>query len=318
VLKKPTATQRFFAGLFHFRHWVWDQAWLVMIYTAVVFGGNGVAARMAAGEMAPMSLVCLRWLFACLILVPALRRQLEAEAPVLWAHWPLILAMGFFGFTAFNVVFYMAAYATTAVNITLLQTAIPPFVLAGAAIFYRTRATWWQIIGMSVTFLGAGLIATHGNLAQLSTLTFNGGDLAVLFASSLYAGYTLALRRRPHVAPLVFFAALALAAFLTSLPFALFEILRGAGYWPSLKGWLVLIFIVLGPSVTAQLTYMRGVELMGPGRAGLFNNLVPVFGALFGVLILREPFELYQGLALILGLGGVAIGEIRSGRRTSS
>ena len=285
-----------------------------MIYTAAVFGGNGVAARMATGEMPPMSLVCLRWFFACLILVPALRRQIVAEAPVLAAHRWLILGMGFFGFTAFNVIFYIAAYATTAVNITLLQTAIPPFVLAGAAIFYRTPATWMQMLGMVVTFLGAVLIATHGNFAKLSTLSFNGGDLAILFAGILYAGYTLALRRRPRVAPLVFFAALAVAAFLTSIPFAIYEIVKGAAYWPSPKGWLVLIFIVLGPSVTAQLTYMRGVELMGPGRAGLFNNLVPVFGALFAVLILQEPFEVYHAIALALGLGGVAIGELRPRR----
>ena len=59
---------------------------------------------------------------------------------------------------------------------------------------------------------------------------------------------------------------------------------------------------------------VRGVELMGPGRAGLFNNLVPVFGALFAVLILHEPFEVYHAIALALGLGGVAIGELRSKR----
>lgn len=285
-----------------------------MLYTAIVFGANGVAARMAAGEMAPMSLVCLRWFFACVVLFVALRRQIAAQGPIVIGSWRLVLAMGFLGLTGFNLIFYVAAYVTSAVNITLLQSAIPPFVLAGAAIFYKTRVTGLQIAGMMVSFIGAGLIATHGNLAHLSTLTFNAGDLAVLFGGILYAGYTLGLRKRPRVAPLVFFAGLALAAFLTSVPFALYEILQGAAYWPSLKGWLVLVFIVLGPSVTAQLSYMRGVELMGPGRAGLFNNLVPVFGALFAVVILNEHFEVYHVLALVLGLGGVALAELRGGR----
>jgi drug/metabolite transporter (DMT)-like permease len=283
-----------------------------MLYTAAVFGGNGVAARMAKGEMSPMILVCLRWFFACAILLPALHRPIVTQWPILKANWRLIFAMGFFGFTAFNIIFYIAAYATTAVNITLLQTAIPAFVLFGAALFYGIPPRALQIVGMCVTLLGAGLIAIHGDLAQLVTLTFNNGDLAILFSGLLYAGYTLGLRQRPKVAPLVFFTAMAGVAFLTSIPFALSEIMRGAAYWPSLKGWLVLIFIVLGPSVSAQLTYMRGVELMGPGRAGLFNNLVPVFGALFAVLILNEPFELYHAIALTLGLGGVAIGEIRA------
>jgi drug/metabolite transporter (DMT)-like permease len=295
-------------------HWAWNQAWLVMIVTAIIFGGNGVAARLAAGQMSPMTLVCLRWLFACLILFPLLRQQIAAQGPAVAGSWRLVLAMGFCGFTAFNVIFYVAAYVTTAVNMTLLQSAIPPFVLAGAAIFFKTRITILQILGMIVTLLGAGLIATHGHLAQLSNLTFNGGDVAILFGGILYAGYTLGLRLRPRVAPLVFFTALAFAAFLTSVPFAIYEIAKGAAYWPSLKGWLVLIFIVLGPSVTGQITYMRGVELIGPARAGLFNNLVPVFGAFFAVLILSEPFELYHAVALALGLGGVALAEMRGGR----
>lgn len=314
MLQKKNEPPRFRIEPLHLAQWAWNRAWLAMLYTAVVYGANGVAARMATGEIAPMSLVCLRWLFSCLILFLALRRQIAAQGPVLAGSWRLVLAMGFLGLTAFNLIFYAAAYVTSAVNITLLQSSIPPLVLAGAAIFYKTRVTALQIAGMLVTFAGAGLVATHGNLGQLSTLTFNAGDLSVLFGGILYAGYTLGLRQRPRVAPLVFFAALAMAAFLTSIPFALYEIIKGAAYWPSLKGWLVLFFIVLGPSVSAQLTYMRGVELMGPGRAGLFNNLVPVFGALFAVLILNEHFELYHALALALELGGIALAELRGGR----
>jgi drug/metabolite transporter (DMT)-like permease len=294
--------------------WAWRQAWLVMLYTAVVFGANGVAARMATGEISPLVLVCLRWSLACLILLPFLRQQIAAQGPALKNSWRLTLAMGFFGFTAFNVLFYAAAYKTSAMHMTLLQSSIPPFVLAGAAILFGTRITLLQIIGMLITLAGAALIATHGHLTQLSQLQFNGGDLAVLFGGLLYAGYTLGLRQRPRVSPLVFFAALSFASLLTSIPFAIYEIATGASYWPSLKGWLVLLFIVLGPSISGQITYMRGVELIGPSRAGLFNNLVPVFGALFALLILSEPFELYHAVALVLGLSGVALAEMR-GRR---
>jgi drug/metabolite transporter (DMT)-like permease len=50
---------------------------------------------------------------------------------------------------------------------------------------------------------------------------------------------------------------------------------------------------------------MRGVELIGPGRAGLFVNLVPILGALLAVLLLGEPFRAYHALALALVLGGI-------------
>jgi drug/metabolite transporter (DMT)-like permease len=83
----------------------------------------------------------------------------------------------------------------------------------------------------------------------------------------------------------------------------------GLSYWPTLKGWLILLFVALGPSLTSQVFFMRGVELIGPGRAGLFSNLVPMFGALFAVLLLGEEFHLYHGVALALGLAGVWLSE---------
>ena len=59
---------------------------------------------------------------------------------------------------------------------------------------------------------------------------------------------------------------------------------------------------------------MRGVELIGPGRAGLFVNLVPVFGAILAVAILGEPFRPYHALALALVLGGIWLAERKRAR----
>jgi drug/metabolite transporter (DMT)-like permease len=95
----------------------------------------------------------------------------------------------------------------------------------------------------------------------------------------------------------------------TSLPLVAYEMAAGTVQWPTPKGWLIMLFIGLFPSFLAQLFFMRGVELIGPGRAGLFVNLVPVFGALMAVLILGEPFHLYHAAALVFVLGGIFIAE---------
>ena len=54
---------------------------------------------------------------------------------------------------------------------------------------------------------------------------------------------------------------------------------------------------------------MRGVQLIGPGRAGVFVNLVPLFGALMAIGLLGEPFAAYHLLALALVVGGIAIAQ---------
>ncbi|HEY6520947.1 MAG TPA: DMT family transporter, partial [Roseiarcus sp.] len=137
----------------------------------------------------------------------------------------------------------------------------------------------------------------------------NRGDVMMVLAAVLYAGYTIGLRQRPKVSGVSMLAGMALAAFVTSLPLMIWEIMSGGFVWPTWGGLLVLAFVALGPAFIAQLTYMRGVELIGPGRAGVFVNLVPVFGAIMAVVILGEPFALYHVLALLLVVGGIIIAQ---------
>jgi drug/metabolite transporter (DMT)-like permease len=54
---------------------------------------------------------------------------------------------------------------------------------------------------------------------------------------------------------------------------------------------------------------MRGVELIGPARAGLFVNLVPIWAAILAVVLIGEPFALYHAIALVLVLGGIWLAE---------
>jgi drug/metabolite transporter (DMT)-like permease len=225
------------------------------------------------------------------------------------------LLMGATGFTAFNALFYLAAHHTSAVNISIIQGSIPVLVMLGALVLHRTPVRPGQAVGMAMTLVGVALVASHGDLATLARLKLNIGDLFMLVACALYAGYTLALRGRAGIGGLSFFAGLACAAFVTSLPLLAAEIAAGQGGWPSLEGWAVLAYVALAPSFVAQVFYMRAVELIGPGRAGLFINLVPIFGALLAVLILSEPFGLHHAAALVLVLTGILVAE-RSARRS--
>ncbi len=95
------------------------------------------------------------------------------------------------------------------------------------------------------------------------------------------------------------------------------EIAAGAEQWPTLQGWALVAFIAVFPSFLAQLAFMHGVALIGPSRAGLFANLVPIIGAFLAVVILGEPFALYHLIALLLVIGGILVAEF-SGRRLAS
>lgn len=290
----------------------YGQAYLLLFATCVIWAGNAVAGRLAVGEVSPMALTCLRWGVVVAVLVLPVRRAFAAEWPILRPRWPLLCAMGAFGFTAFNAMFYSAAHHTTAVNIGVLQGVIPALVMLIGFAAFGTRITALQLVGLLLTLAGVALVATRGDPDVLRRMAFNAGDVGILVASILYAGYTVALRRKPAVSPLVFFAAVAGAALLTSLPLLGYEIATGTVRWPTPFGWAVIAFVGLMPSLVAQLLFIRGVELIGPSRAGLFVNLVPILAALGGVLILGEVFAPYHAVALALVLGGIWIAERRA------
>jgi drug/metabolite transporter (DMT)-like permease len=293
-----------------------ERAVLLLVLTSAMWGANGVVSRAAVGAIAPMTLVFLRWLIVCALLLPLMREQLVRYLPELRRHWRFLAAMAVSGYTGFNVLFYLAGHWTSAVNITLLQGAIPPMVLAGAALFKGEKVAPRQILGMALSLLAVGLIATRGDLADIGALSFNFGDLLMLAACALYAGYTIALRGRPRLPPLVFFAGMAVTALAASLPFFATEVALGRAFWPTNKGFALAIFVALAPSLLSQLFFIRAVELIGPGRAGIFTNLTPLFGALFAILLLGEPFHPYHGAAMALGLAGIALAESAKRRRT--
>jgi drug/metabolite transporter (DMT)-like permease len=53
-------------------------------------------------------------------------------------------------------------------------------------------------------------------------------------------------------------------------------------------------------------------------RAGIFTNLTPLFGALFAIPLLGEPFRLYHGAAMAPGLAGLAVARSAPTPRTQA
>jgi drug/metabolite transporter (DMT)-like permease len=290
----------------------YGQAYLLLTLTALMWGGNAIAGRLAVGQVSPMMLTCLRWVIVVSVLLPLMGRRVWSEWPTVRARWLFVVLMGAFGFTAFNALFYAAAHHTSAVNLTIFQGAIPVLVLLGTVLFFKARVLPLQVLGMAVTVVGVVLVSVKADWEILRTLALNIGDVWMLVACLFYAGYTLGLRRRPALPGLVFFTALAVVAFLTSLPLVALEFAQGTVQWPTPRGWLIMLYVALLPSLLAQVFFIRGVELIGPARAGLFVNLVPVFGALLAVLLLGEPFALYHALGLFLVLGGIWLSERRA------
>lgn len=292
------------------RAWA-SNPYLLLTLTMLMWSANGIAGRVAIGEVSPMVIVTLRWLISCSLLFAFAFSRIREDWTVLKHHIVRLVLGAIFGFTGFNALFYLSAHHTSAVNMTILQGALPIFVLMGAAIFQHTPLTLLQAIGIPFTLAGVIAVASQGELDVLLNFNFNIGDIGLVIACLSYAIYTLMLRNRPKVSGIGFFAIVAMAAFITSLPLLGLEMALGEAQWPTVEGWMIVTFIGICPSLLAQLFFLKAVELIGPGRAANFTNLVPIFGPLLAIILLGEPFHLYHAVALMLVLGGITLAEWR-------
>ena len=101
-------------------------------------------------------------------------------------------------------------------------------------------------------------------------------------------------------------------AFATTLPFVAAEFAYGAGIVPDARGWAIIAYTAIFPSILSQVFYIRGVELIGANRAGLFINMVPIFGTLLSIIILGEDFRAFHAIAMALVFGGIWLAETSS------
>lgn len=293
---------------------LWGQAYLLLFLAPLSWAGNIVASKLAVGQIDPLALSALRWLIALVILFFFALPHVRRDWPTIRQKWYWFAIYGALGFATFNSLMYGAALFTTAVNISMEQAAIPVLVMLGNFLVFRVRATALHILGVALTIYGVVHVATHGNPARILFLDVNIGDGMVLGAGLCYAIYSLTLRYRPAVHWLSFlFATTAFAALVALVYISLFGggvplVLETVATTPP-GGWLIILYVAIFPTVAAQLCYARGVELIGPNRASIFINLLPVLGAILSVMLVGEALSLYHLVAAVFIIGGIVFSE---------
>lgn len=284
-------------------------AYVLLIIAPLLWGGNAVAGRMATEDWQPFSLTCLRWFFAILVLTPFAYKPLQRDWPVICDNALVLFCLGAFGMAGFNLAMFLALNYTTAINVSIEQASIPAMIMLANFFLLSMRVRALQIVGLLMTLIGVLITTTQGQLHTFLSQGLNKGDAIMLLACVFYAAYTFGLRWRPKIHWMSFMWVISVSAFTMAIPFASWELSQNAFTVPSFKGILVLVYVVIFPTILSQLSYARGVELIGSNRAGLFINLVPIFGSILAVVLLRENFEWYHLVGLLLVLLGIGIAE---------
>ena len=277
-------------------------AYLLLVFTMIFWAGNSVVARGIHETVPPIALAWLRWTLAALFTMPFAWPHLKRDWPVIRANWPTLLLLGSTGAGMFIAIYYYGISKTSAINALVINSAVPLLIPIAAFLMYRERINRYQALGIGLSLVGVLIVLTKGDPGVLAALGFNIGDLWVLVAMAVWSVYTVLLRKQPPIHWLSFAAISFSVASLFNLPIFIGEhLLYRQIHWTA-GAVLAILYVATLPSATAQILYIRAVELIGATRAGVFIHLVPMFGAIMAILFLGETLHLFHlaGFALIL------------------
>jgi len=276
--------------------------WLLWLPPAF-WAGNLVLGRALGPVFPPVSLAVGRWVVALVALAPFVWRSAWRERKLLARHWRLIAACGAFGIAGYNALGYLALQTVPAASVAFLNSTLPLMVPLAALVLGVERITGKALLGIAISFVGVAWIVARGDLASLSALRFDGGELLVLLAVANYAVYSVLLRRKPAaISPLVFLAATMAAGLAVLMPFWAFELARGARIPTDPASAGAVLYIGIFASLFAFILWNRCVATLGATVTGVSFHLVALFTALLAFLLLREPVRAFHlaGIALIL------------------
>ncbi len=287
--------------------WLNNQPYLLLSLTSLFWASNIVLARYVAAHVPPMTLSCVRWIGAFLMLLPFAWPHLRRDWPALRARLPLMVGLSATGFAFNNALSYWALHYTQALNALLIQSSGPLFVALWSLALFGLRLTWAQLAGIAISLAGVLTIILRGDLTALVNIQFNKGDVMFAGAVLSFGLYSALMPRRPVTHQLSLISFTIGCGALLLLPFSIWEFSIGSTLKFDLLTVVTLVYVVIFPSTLAYLFFNRGIALIGPNRAAPFLHLVPVFGSAMAILLLGEQPRLFHLIGYLLVLAGVVI-----------
>ena len=289
-----------------FKHYRVIRGHVLVVAATAIWSGNFIVARFLADSTPPVILVVLRSFIAAVFLFPFVIRPLWNCIPLIRKHLGYLALTAFLGLTMSNMLIYVAATFSPALNMSLIAIFSPVFTIIFARIFLLEALTFRRAIGLSIAISGVVFLLSNGRISNLKDLTFSIGDVWMLGQAASFALYSILVRVRPaELHPQAFLFSLFVLGTLFLAPWFCWE-LSGMtlGDFPPKTIWAIL-YLGIGPSLLAYWFWNESVGIIGPARASLVYYLLPLFSGVEGLFLLGEPVTWVHIVSGIMILAGV-------------
>ncbi len=277
-------------------------AYGALIVAAVVWGGSIVGQKAALGSFSAVEVSVLRGLGALAILIPLWWWQEGGSVRVSARDAGVFAALGL-GVLGNHLLVLFGLRYIGAAEAGVIIGASPAITAFLSSLLIRDVPFRSVAAGCAVSFAGVALVSGVAAEGVTGEQPWLGGTLVVLGLVS-WALYTIGGRRSmERFSPLTVNWTSLLSSVVLQIPLLWTDqkmVVEGAAS-VSVGGWIALVYLIVFATALGQQAWLYGVRGIGPSRAGLFGNLIPVSALLLSAVILGERIKPrhFWGVALI-------------------
>jgi drug/metabolite transporter (DMT)-like permease len=283
---------------------------LTLIGVAVIWALNFSVVKISLLEFDPYSFNAIRFFLAFLLLYFAAKKKglsLKVKREHFWA----LVGIGLIGNLLYQMLFIVGINLTKAANASVMLGTIPIWVALLSQFFTEEKLTPLKTIGVLFAFFGVALIVAGGNNEiSFKSDTFL-GDIITILSAIVWAVFTIFSKKY-----LKFYNSTQFSAFMALIGFICLAIIGAPALveleWSSIspKAYGGLIYSGTLSVGIAYLIWNNGIVKIGAVRTATYQNLVPVLGLIFGVIILDEVLTLFQYIGALSVIAGIVMARL--------
>ena len=277
-----------------------------LILTAIFWGGTFIAGRVVAKEVGPFSAAFFRFAIASSFLTLIVWRiDGKLILPKKKQMVPVIL-LGLTGVFTYNVFFFKGLKLINAGRASIIIANNPIFIAILSAYFFKEKLNLIKVIGIIISVTGAIIVISKGNLNEIVQGNIGRGEIFIFCSVLSWVVYSLIGKVvMADLSPIssVFYSCV-IGTFFLFFPACFEGIFNNFHHYP-ITAWLGIFYLGIFGTVVGFVWYYEGIKMIGPTKASLFINFVPVSAVILAFMILDEPITLSLFIGTILVCAGV-------------
>ncbi|OGO12556.1 MAG: hypothetical protein A2Y53_09025 [Chloroflexi bacterium RBG_16_47_49] len=277
-------------------------AYIEVTFAVIVWGASFIATKLALRDLAPVTVVWLRFAIGVIILGIAtlLRHQFSFPTRRELIYFALL---GFLGITFHQWLQSTGLVTAQASTTAWIVATTPVFMAILGWIFIREKLGWLQISGSILAAVGVLVVVSKGKIDELFMGHFGEpGNILIMISALNWAVFSILSRRglQKHQATQMMFFVMAIGWLFTSVQFVTNGNIQDIGHmtWASMMG---ISFLGIFCSGLAYIAWYDGLQAVPASEIGAFLYIEPLVAVIVAWVILGE------NLLLVTLLGGVVI-----------